>query len=142
LSKNNTLNLFSSFQTTRAFKEQVYKAGFAIIGPNYNHGLRARLQVSGENKDLLLHGKGSQRGNFEHGRWWLNYFTIYRPSISKLIQNGILFGYTTFSKDVFNFRVESGDRKEDGLEVADLFKVLKINWRKRVDNTKRVGFEV
>jgi len=62
--------------------------------------------------------------------------------ISKLIQNGILFGYTAFGKDVFNFRVESGDRKEDGIEPSDLFKVLKINWRRRLDNTRRIGFEV
>lgn len=91
---------------------------------------------------MLLHAKGSQRGTFEYGRWWLNFFTIYSPAINKLIQNGVLFGYRTSDSNVFNFRVESGDRNQDGIETRDLFKVLKINWRKRIDNFVRVGFEV
>jgi hypothetical protein len=42
LTSGSNINFFSSFQTTRAFKEQVYKFGFACTGSNYNYGLRFR----------------------------------------------------------------------------------------------------
>ena len=36
------LNFFSSFQTTRNFKEQIYKVGVRCIRDNFNYGLRVK----------------------------------------------------------------------------------------------------
>ena len=56
---------------------------------------------------MLFHAKGSQKGEWKQGRWWFDFFTIYKPSIAKLVQNGILLGFThkKFGKDTFNVRI-------------------------------------
>ena len=40
LNKKTSLNLFSSYMTSKDLREQIYKVGFACIGDNFNYGLR------------------------------------------------------------------------------------------------------
>lgn len=65
----------------------------ACIGENYNYGFRFRYQTGDEKKnDMVFHFKGSNEGDWHHGKWRFNFYSIYDPSISKLIKNGLLFG--------------------------------------------------
>ena len=98
--------------------------------------------ASDKQNDSVFHFKGAQRGRFDEGRWWVNFFSIYRPSVAKLTQNGILMGflYKKYGKDYFNIRIESGDRKDEGIQSKDLCKEIKLNWRRRIGSDTRVGF--
>ena len=42
LSDTANINFFSSFQTSRNFRDQIYKVGFRCIGDSFNYGLRLK----------------------------------------------------------------------------------------------------
>lgn len=42
LSESAKINFFSSFQTSRNFRDQIYKVGFRCIGDSFNYGLRLK----------------------------------------------------------------------------------------------------
>ena len=64
-----------------------------FIGEFYTYGFRFRYQTVDEKKnDMVFHFKGSNEGDWHHGKWRFNFYSIYDPSISKLIKNGLLFG--------------------------------------------------
>ena len=85
---------------------------------------------------MQLHVKGSQRGHWNLGRWWTNFFTIYNTSGGKCLQNGFLMGwnYKKYGNDVFNIRVESGELDRNGFAYSPrhLIKEIKLNWRRRL----------
>ena len=78
--------------------------------------LIVRYVAGPTNTDQVVHAKGSQRGDWDQGRWWFNFFSIIRPSIKDIVQNGILLGFSCnkWGKDTFNMRLESGERKDTG----------------------------
>lgn len=107
LTSGPSLNFFGSLQVSRMFKDAVYKFGVACIGDNYNYAFRCRYHQEAKDKgDMLLHAKGSNRGQWKHGGWRFNFYSVYSPSLSKLIKNGVLLGVRNrHSKDYFNVRV-------------------------------------
>ena len=56
--------------------------------------------------------KGSQHGEWNYGRWWFDFNSIYRPYVSRFIKNGVLLGFTykNWGNDTFNVRIQSGER--------------------------------
>lgn len=92
---------------------------------------------------MLLHAKGSNKGEWSNGNWRFNFYSIFSPAITKFIKSGLLFGVdNTKSNDSFFLRIESGKKAKDGVQLHDLFRVFKLNWNRTVNPELKVGFEV
>ena len=133
------LNIYGGFQTNRHFNDNVYKIGASVIGEKYLYAFR--LRYAAHRNSLLVHAKGNHQGEWEQGLWRLNFYTIVDPRISKIIKNGLLFGWFSKNeqKDTFFLRVESGKKEYKGLHWCQLLKESKFNWTRQVSENAKIG---
>lgn len=144
LTPGTNLNFFGSIQSSRTFKDAVYKVGLACVGENYSYAFRCRYHQEAKDKsDFHFHVKGSNKGSWKHGGWRFNFNSIYSPTLNKLIRSGVLLGIRNrHSKDYFNLKVESGSKRMEGLELKDICSYVTFRWLKTVNSQLKVGCEV